>query len=84
MPEIQKLTDDEKKTIFGLQKRFSLLLRQLGERMYQKKVADAELRLAEKALEDFDAERFTIIKQMQDKYGVGHINIETGEFLPDK
>lgn len=82
MTEPIKLTQEENSELVNLQVKFNELVRQLGEIHYRKKALDADLLLTEGALEDLDSERFDVVKRLQDKYGVGHVNLITGEFLP--
>jgi hypothetical protein len=83
MSEPVKLTDEETSILISLQSKWNELTKKFGELHYQKKSVDAELTLVDQALDDLDSERFEVVKRLQEKYGVGQVNLTTGEFLPD-
>jgi hypothetical protein len=41
------------------------------------------MKVIDASLVELDNERFSVVTQMQDKYGVGEVNLLTGEFLPE-
>ena len=71
-----KLPDDELTILVSLQNRWSELTRRYGELHYEMKVIDTNL-------VELDKERFDVVTQMQEKYGVGEVNLLTGEFIPE-
>lgn len=71
-----KLPDDELALLVSLQNRWGELTRRYGELHYEMKVIDA-------SLVELDNERFNVVTQMQEKYGVGEVNLLTGEFVPE-
>lgn len=83
MADVKKLTDEEYSLLVGLQNRWNELTKKFGELHYQKKGIDAEITLTDQSLDELDSERFEVVKRLQDTYGVGQVNLATGEFIPD-
>lgn len=83
MSEPFKLEDEEYTLLISLQNRWNELTKRYGELHYQKKGIDAELLLTDDALDQLDGERFEVVKRLQEKYGVGQVNLSTGTFIPD-
>jgi DNA transposition AAA+ family ATPase len=83
MADAKKLTEEEYTLLISLQNRWNELTKRFGELHYQKKGIDAEITLTDQALDDLDSERFEVVKRLQDTYGVGQVNLATGEFIPD-
>lgn len=82
MAEAIKLSEEEHSLLIGLQNRWEELKYRFGDLHYQKKSIKLELRQIDDSFEKLDAERLEVVKQLQDKYGVGHVNLLTGEFTP--
>ncbi len=78
-----KLTDEERAELIQLQASWNDLTKKYGELHYQKKLVDADLLTVDSALDKLDVQRTDAVKRLQDKYGVGHVNLSTGEFTPD-
>lgn len=83
MSEPFKLPEDEYTLLVSLQKKWNELTKRFGELHYQKKGIEAELILTDNALDELDAERFDVVKRLQEKYGIGQVNLATGTFIPD-
>jgi hypothetical protein len=83
MTDTIKLTEEELSTLQSHQIRWDILTKKLGELHYKQKAIMAELTLTEQSLDEFDSERFEFVQGLQTKYGVGTINVGTGEFLPE-
>ena len=83
MSERIKLTTEEHNELLQLQNEFNELNRRYGELCYQKKNVLAELDLADQAHDDLDTRRFESVKRLEEKYGIGNVNLVTGEFIPD-
>mgnify|MGYP000663421472 CR=1 FL=1 len=78
----KKLTEQEIKQISDLQQQNNSLVNELG----QISLLEINLTARKKAAEDFlvklrEAEA-DLAKALEDKYGAGSINLETGEFQP--
>jgi len=72
MSEVKKLTEDELLTVRVIKQEYNELVMALGEVEVQK------LRLIE-VQKDLANREGELAKQLQDKYGQGSINVETGE-----
>jgi hypothetical protein len=72
MSEVKKLTEAELLAVKVIKQEYNELVMALGEVEVQK------LRLIE-VQKDISEREGTLAKQLQDKYGQGSINIETGE-----
>jgi len=83
MAEVVKLPEEEYSLLISLQTRWNELTKRYGELHYQKKTTEAELQMTDVSLDELDSERFELVKRLQDKYGVGQVNLTTGEFIPD-
>lgn len=82
--QVKKLTEEEKSNLLNLQSRWNELTKRFGELHYQKKSIEADLLLTDQALDDLDSERFEVVKQLQEKYGVGQVNLSSGIFIPEE
>ena len=89
MSEVKKLTQEEIDSIKGLQSDYNKVVFELGSIESQlvliKKQTD--LLEAEKAkivgeMENVGKKEKTLIDNLQEKYGAGNINMETGEITP--
>lgn len=83
MTEPFKLPTEEHEVLVNLQIRWNELTKRYGELHYQRKGVDAELILTDAALDELDNERFEMVNKLQEKYGVGQVNLATGTFIPD-
>jgi len=72
MSEVKKLTEAELSAVKAIKAEYNELVMALGEVEVQK------LRLIE-VQKDISEREGTLAKQLQEKYGQGSINIETGE-----
>jgi CDP-diacylglycerol pyrophosphatase len=77
-----KLTDEEREELVQLQAQWNGLTKKYGELHYQKKLVDADLLTVDSALEDLDAQRTDAVNRLQTKYGIGQVNLQTGDFIP--
>lgn len=78
-----KLPEEDYQLLVSLQQKWNELTKRYGELHYQKKGIDAELVLTDQALDQLDQERFNVVDQLQQKYGVGQVNLSTGTFIPE-
>lgn len=82
MTSVLKLTDEERNELIQLQTTWTELTKKYGELHYQKKLVNSDLITIDAALDDLDVQRTNAVKRLQDTYGVGQVNLSTGEFLP--
>jgi chromosome segregation ATPase len=89
MSEVKKLTQEEINSIKGLQSEYNKVVFELGsiesQLVFIKK--QTELLEAEKAkivaeIDNVGKKEKTLIDNLQEKYGAGNINMETGEITP--
>lgn len=89
MSEVKKLTEEELQSIKDMQQQYNKFVFELGsiEAQLQQNLANKVLIETEKSnvLEDIkklgERER-TLVADLQTKYGVGNIDIESGEITP--
>lgn len=77
-----QLTDEERGELVQLQASWNDLTKKYGELHYQKKLVDADLLTVDAALENLDVQRTDAVNRLQTKYGIGQVNLETGQFTP--
>ena len=77
-----KLTDEEREELVQLQASWNELTKKYGELHYQKKLVDSDLVTVDSALDNLDTQRTDAVKRLQDKYGIGQVNLATGDFTP--
>jgi hypothetical protein len=89
MSEIKKLTQEEINSIKGLQSEYNKTIFELGSIESQLVFIKKQTELLEtekvKIVVDMDTiskKEKTLIDDLQEKYGAGNINIETGEITP--
>jgi pyridoxal biosynthesis lyase PdxS len=85
-----KITEDELREINELRSKLSNIVGEVGNstlqiKMLQEDIKQLELTIAQQTLlfqEQLDAET-KLVKRLSEKYGVGSINFETGEFTQE-
>jgi pyridoxal biosynthesis lyase PdxS len=85
-----KITEDELREINELRSTLSNIVGEVGNstlqiKMLQEDIKQLELTIAQQTLlfqEQLDAET-KLVKRLSEKYGVGSINFETGEFTQE-
>jgi hypothetical protein len=74
------LTEEEKKEITDIQTQENDYMVQLGQIEYQIQSLKLQKNTIGENLKQFEQRKTTLAQQLQDNYGEGSINIETGEF----
>lgn len=74
------LTEEEKKEIIDIQTQDNEYMVQLGQIEYQMQSLVSQKDTIIKDLKQFDQRKTKIAQQLQDNYGEGSIDVETGEF----
>ena len=69
--------------IIEIQRKYNELARRFGELHFQSKAIQEETRIIEQDVESLDQDRMAVFVQLQEKYGAGHIDMNTGKFIPD-
>jgi outer membrane receptor protein involved in Fe transport len=80
--ENQKLTQEELTTLQELQKNGQIIIEELGQIEVAKFSLEQRRTKAEQFLQDVQKQEQEFIQNTTNKYGVGSINPETGEFIP--
>lgn len=75
------LTEEEKKEITDIQTQENDYMVQLGQIEYQIQSLKLQKNTIGESLKQFDQRKTKFAQQLQDNYGEGSINIETGEFI---
>ena len=75
------LTEEEKKEITDIQTQENDYMVQLGQIEYQIQSLKLQKNTIGENLKQFEQRKTTLAQQLQDNYGEGSINIETGEFI---
>ena len=79
--EKQVLTEDEVKSLTSLQQEQNDLLFQLGQVNYQLYFFEREKTRVQNLIEAFEKKQTDSAKQLEEKYGAGTVNLESGEFI---
>lgn len=74
------LTTEEKQEVLDIQNLENEYMVQLGQIEYQIQTLQIQKTSIQQKLSQFENRKNTFAKQLQDKYGEGSINVETGEF----
>jgi chromosome segregation ATPase len=89
MTEIKKLTEEEITQIKELQQQYNKFVFELGsieaqlaDMANQKEFMDTEKVNVLSDIKTLTAKEKELLASLQEKYGVGNINIETGEITP--
>lgn len=80
MAQIVKLTEEEVQSINGVKTKYELIKQEFGNIYIQKLNLESRTERAEKVFRDLQEIEGNIAKALQDKYGKGTVNVETGEF----
>ncbi len=75
------LTEEEKKEIIDIQTQENDYMVQLGQIEYQLQSLKQQKTTIGENLKQFEQRKTKLAQQLQDNYGEGSINIETGEFI---
>jgi hypothetical protein len=84
MEQIDKIafSQDELDAIKAIQSKFNNATQRIGLLLYEKKVIERDIAKADEALERLEDEKEALMNQFMEKYGVGHLDLESGEFTP--
>lgn len=84
------VTAEELKEINELRQKISNIVGEVGQATLQKSILYTDLEKVESTIEEHTKtfhtlmkEETELVKRLSDKYGVGSINFETGEFTPE-
>ena len=74
---------DELKRVKSIRIQFSEVTLEYGKLFYTKRMIEQEIELLDAQFDDIDQKEQALIKELNDRYGVGNLNVETGEFTPE-
>ncbi len=78
----QKLTQDELDKLQELSKKNAALVQELGTISLAEINLDERKEKAEGFLSELRQEETDLVKELEDKYGIGSIDLQAGEFIP--
>jgi hypothetical protein len=78
-----KLTKEELDIIEGLKKNKDNFLIELGQIKYNEILLNERNENALSFLQKLKEQEVSVMKSLEDKYGKGTVNVETGEFTPE-
>ena len=78
-----KLTKEEIDIIEGLKKNKDNILIELGQIKYNEILLNERNENALSFLQKLKEQEVSVMKSLEDKYGKGTVNVETGEFTPE-
>jgi hypothetical protein len=88
MSEVKKVSDDELNAIKDLGSKYSQISTAFGQLRVQKLILNQQLEQVEKAEENLDKDYVStqereqsLVKSLNEKYGTGTLNPQTGEFV---
>ena len=90
MAETKKFTEEELKSITNIRNGNSRIISELGQVELQLFLVNEELEKLEKMkstlqvqFKNLQAEETELVSSLNEKYGVGTLDINTGEFVPE-
>ena len=83
MSDEKKLTPDELAQLVSLQNQFTKLSREIGLLYIQKKIITDQFQVLENHISTLDQTRNAFIGELQTKYGIGTVDINTGIIKPE-
>ena len=75
------LTKEEITQLSSLQEQQNDFVIQLGQTEYQINILERQKISIKQQIEKFEESQVQLAKQLEDKYGQGSVNLESGEFL---
>ena len=75
------LSKEEINKLSSLQQQQDNFVIQLGQIEYQKNLLDQQKDTTKQQIKSFENEQIQLAKQLEEKYGKGTVNLESGEFV---
>ena len=75
------LTKEEIQQLSSLQEKQSDFVIQLGQVEYQINILERQKKSIKQQIENFEESQVQLAKQLENKYGQGSVNLESGEFV---
>ena len=83
------LTESELNALRELREKYALSTTQFGQLKIEKRLISKELERLDRLEEEFESQydaiiesEISLVKQIEDSYGQGHVDLETGMFTP--
>lgn len=80
--EKKKIDESDRSLLIGLQQRWEALTKRLGELHYSKILLEMEEKSLDAELRGLELDRQKVVEEFQEKYGIGDVDLDTGEFIP--
>jgi hypothetical protein len=75
------LSKEEINNLSSLQQQQDTFIIQLGQIEYQKNMLDQQKQKVNQQIESFEQSQIKLAKELEEKYGKGTVNLESGEFV---
>jgi len=75
------LSEEELNTLSSFQQQQQNFVIQLGQIEYQKELLDQQRKNIKDNIKSLETQQFELSKTLEEKYGVGTVNLENGEFI---
>lgn len=75
------LSKEEITQLSSLQQQQDTFIIQLGQIEYQKNMLDQQKHKINQQIESFEQSQIKLAKELEEKYGKGTVNLESGEFV---
>ncbi len=75
------LSKEEINNLSSLQQQQDTFIIQLGQIEYQKNMLDQQKQNINQQIESFEQSQIKLAKELEEKYGKGTVNLESGEFV---
>jgi len=75
------LSKEEITKLSSLQQQQDTFIIQLGQIEYQKNMLDQQKQKINQQIESFEQSQIKLAKELEEKYGKGTVNLESGEFV---
>lgn len=75
------LSKEEIDNLSSLQQQQDTFIIQLGQIEYQKNMLDQQKHKINQQIESFEQSQIKLAKELEEKYGKGTVNLESGEFV---
>lgn len=75
------LSKEEITKLSSLQQQQDTFIIQLGQIEYQKNMLDQQKYKINQQIESFEQDQIQLAKELEEKYGKGTVNLESGEFV---
>lgn len=82
MAEVNNIEADELRRAQAVRQTFAGLTHEYGKLAFAERTIDREKKVLENRMDALVKEEELLMDELNDKYGTGTLNVETGEFTP--